>query len=103
MPRGSTLIEVLISLTLSLILLGLAAAIYLTTEKQTRFLNALITLHDNSRFVLQSLELELQSAGFIGCPHLSPDFPLGNTTPYSLTAANKVELQQNERGSTVLT
>lgn len=101
--RGTTLIELMLSLTLSVILLGLVVGVYLATEKQNELLAALVDLHDHARFALQRLEQEVRQAGFIGCPRLTADFPLGNATAYPLNAANKVELRSDEADSSVMT
>ncbi len=101
--RGSTLIELMLSLSLSLILLGLALSIYLAAEKQRTFLTTLNTVHDQTRFVLQRLESELRLAGFIGCPRLTEDFPLSNHTAYPFHAGNKLEIQMDVKGSSILT
>ncbi len=101
--RGTTLIEVMISLTLSFFLLGLVTAIYWATERHNERLTALTRLHAHSHFVLQKLAMEIQAAGFIGCPRLTADFPLGSTIGASLTVANKLELTPAAEGGTEVT
>lgn len=101
--QGATLIELMITLTISIILLSLLSVIYLATENQNIFIATLNTVNENSRFALQKLSHELKMAGFIGCPTLRPDLLLNNATAYPLNSSNIVELNQDAIGSTRLT
>ncbi|HSW70930.1 MAG TPA: hypothetical protein VLH77_03000 [Gammaproteobacteria bacterium] len=101
--RGATLIELLLSLSLSLLLLGLLSIVYLTTQKEITAQNTLTVLHEHAFFVVQKLKFDIQRAGFIGCPLFTADFPLGNRTRYFLSPKNKIEVQQDARLSSVMT
>lgn len=101
--RGTTLIELMLALTLSMLLLGLLSIVYLATEQANELRAGLLTLHDNSRFALQRLSSEFQLLGFIGCPRFMPEFPLSNATRHSFNSQNILELAQDSQGSTVVT
>jgi len=101
--QGTTLIEVLIGLTLSLFILGMAISISLAIEHQNELLLSLTGLHDHARIALQRLEMEIQAAGFIGCPRLAADFPWAETGGYPLTAANTLVLASTARGDSSIT
>lgn len=100
--RGATLIELMITFTLSLMVISLATGLYLAMEMQNERLNSWAVEEEKANFILQRLEGELHLAGFIGCPRLTEDFPLANETPYALNAHNKLEIQLDSNGSSVL-
>lgn len=101
--QGITLMEVLISQALSLCILALAFGIGLAIERQNELLLVLSDLHAHSQIALQALEMEIQAAGFIGCPRLTADFPWAGAGVFPLTAANKLVVMPNALGGSVLT
>lgn len=64
---GTTLIELMISLTIvSLLVIGLTQ-IYLKIKASYRFQQALLETQENGRFVAHLLRAQIRGAGFIGC------------------------------------
>ncbi|HSW71663.1 MAG TPA: hypothetical protein VLH77_06805 [Gammaproteobacteria bacterium] len=100
---GLTLIELLLSLTLSLLLVLLLSFISVATKHQQEVFNSLSLLHKHARFALQRLHAELEMAGFIGCPQLDADFPLNNNSAYPFYANKQVELGQDQLHSALVT
>lgn len=97
--QGATLVELLLSLSLSLVIVGLLIIVYLTLIQQTEIQTSLRVLHEQAFIVLQKLKMEAQAAGFIGCPRLTENFPLANSTDYFLDSKNKIEIQSESLDS----
>src|SRR5579872_6732477 len=100
---GTTLIELLLSLMLSILLLGLLSVIYLATDRQNTALVTLNILHEHAHFALQQLKTEIEMAGFIGCPRFHSQFPFNNSTEYFLQANSILELKEDENHSSLIT
>lgn len=64
---GFSLVELLISISLSMILVNLLIHTYIFLEKQSNMLKERIRLEENAKFGQFLLMHEVQSAGFIGC------------------------------------
>ena len=62
-PRGFTLPELLIALSLSLGLIAAALKLYSVSRQSSASLNAAQAVHDNARLVLNNLRLQAQLAG----------------------------------------
>lgn len=98
MPKkqlGATLLELLISLTASLILLGLLWAIFFNLERNHQRQSELIRLKANALLVLKVLSGEIQKAGFIGCPYFSVDFPFKNSTSLAFSPQDTLQFSRD--------
>jgi type IV pilus assembly protein PilW len=78
MPRrqqGLTLIELMVSMVLSLILMAGVIQVFLANKQAYRFAESLSRNQENGRFAAEFLARELRMAGYLGCATLR------NTTP----------------------
>lgn len=64
---GMSLIECMLSMTLSLVVLGAGASLYLVVEKNHAMQMAIKTIQDNSQFALDILQTAIRTAGYQGC------------------------------------
>lgn len=88
---GMTLIEMLLAMSLSLMVLTLLITLYATQQKQAQWLEDLFELEQRT-FMLRALLMpEVARAGHIGCPKLSEDLPVKNTSGIVFTSANKLK------------
>lgn len=76
--RGLTTIELMISITISLIVLGAMAYIYVGSRGAYRSNEALARVQEAGRFALEWMTRDLRMTGFIGCQSR------GNLTPVVL-------------------
>lgn len=65
--RGMNLIELMVSLTISLIILGGASIVLVNAHKTSRIQKGLISLQESARFAVQQISDDLQMAGYYGC------------------------------------
>ena len=65
--RGVNLIELMISLTISLIVLSGASVILVSANKSSRLQEELISMQENARFAMQQISFDLQLGGYYGC------------------------------------
>lgn len=70
--KGTSLIEMMISLVIGLILLAGIANIFSSNKDAYRFNEALSEINDNGNFVLDYLTLQLTNAGFVPAPQFFP-------------------------------
>jgi hypothetical protein len=87
---GVTLIELLISLTISFFILDALFSIYLTCKKNFSLQSHLSNIQENALTALQILKTDIEVAGFIGCARLGENFPLQNHTAYLFNANNRL-------------
>ena len=64
---GVNLIELMISLTISLVVLSGASVILVSANKSSRLQEELITIQENARFAIQQMSFDLQLGGYYGC------------------------------------
>ncbi len=88
--NGVTLIELLISLTISFFILNVLFSIYLTCKKNFSLQAQLAATQANAQIALQTLNTAIESAGFIGCARLTENFPLQNNTVYLFNSTNRL-------------
>lgn len=94
--RGVTLLEMMLSLLLSMSLLMMLTTIYLATVKNNSAQIAYTTIQENGRLAMQILFRHIHAAGYIGCARLTEDFPLQNYLQYSLQSNNKITGTESE-------
>jgi len=76
--RGVTLIELMISLVISLMVLAGASIVLVNANKSNRLQEGLLGLQENARFGIQQMMDDLQLAGYYGCVQdLDPTDPAG--------------------------
>jgi len=93
---GITIIELLFSLSLSLILIAIVFDIYLASQKSLNTQSVLNALQDNATQAISILKSELHQAGYIGCAKLTVDFPLVSHSAVTLTPENKMMGSSNK-------
>ena len=72
-PRGFTLIELMISLTLGLLVLAAISTIFVNTGKTNREQTALARMQENGRFALSRISADLRMAGAQYCSSFSTE------------------------------
>lgn len=87
---GVFIIELMISVVIGLILLGMLMGIYIAIQRHERLQHAMNKMQNNAKSVFSLFRYELHHAGQIGCPRLSADFPVRQYPGYSITANNKL-------------
>lgn len=70
--RGFSLIELMIAMALSLVILGGAIAIFVSSRATYETTDRLSRIQDNGRFALDSIVRDLRAAGYVGCSRSAP-------------------------------
>ena len=65
--RGFTLVELLVSISIGLVVVGALAALYLSTARSYRQLEALGQLQSNARYVFEIMGYDIRMAGNMTC------------------------------------
>ncbi len=66
-PRGFTLVELLVAMTVGLLISGVAAAVFITSKTTARFGDALARYQEGFRYASHILGRDMRMAGFFGC------------------------------------
>lgn len=69
---GISLVEILVSLVISIFLLGGIVQVYMANTTTYRFSNALAQVQENGRFALDTITQDLRSVGDWGCINFDP-------------------------------
>ncbi len=64
---GFSLVELMVAMVISLILIGAAAGIYLTSKKSYNLQEDLGRIQENARFALEFIKYDIRMAGYYGC------------------------------------
>jgi type IV pilus assembly protein PilW len=80
--RGTTIVEVMVAATISLVLLSGVMQIFVSNKQTYRVNDAMSRLQENARFAMHQLTTDLRMAGFYGCGSTATSFvnTLNNTT-----------------------
>ena len=65
--RGVTLIELMISLVISLMVLAGASIVLVNANKSNRLQEGLLGLQENARFAFDRINQDLSASGYTGC------------------------------------
>jgi type IV pilus assembly protein PilW len=65
--RGVTLVELMVSMTLGLIILGSAMQVFSANKQSFRFSKALARVQEDGRFAMQSMARDIRMASYVGC------------------------------------
>ncbi len=76
-PRGFTLVELMVAMTIGLIILGAVGQIYATSSGTYRLEEGLARLQENGRFAMNFVVEDIRMAGYTGCARL-PAGQIGN-------------------------
>jgi len=71
--RGISLVEILVSLVISLFLLGGIVQVYVADKATYKFTDSLSRIQENGRFAMDVMTEDLRMAGFWGCAIFDPD------------------------------
>ena len=85
--KGAILIELMITVALSLLLLMTLMQLYLTTLHSVRLQMALHTIQHQATTAIAILRSSVHQAGYMGCAKLSENFPVDG----ELTVQNKLQ------------
>jgi type IV pilus assembly protein PilW len=99
--HGITLIELMITLTLSMLILGVTITIYLTAQNNLLYQSSLNLMLENIHFMEEIFRSELHLSGYIGCPKLTVDFPIKNIHSYEINVNNALSISKNKKTVTV--
>jgi type IV pilus assembly protein PilW len=90
--KGAILIELMMTIALSLMLLMTLMQLYLTTLHSVRLQMALQQIQHQAATAISILRSSVHQSGYIGCPKLSESFPMDG----ELTVQNKLQgIQSN--------
>lgn len=70
--KGFSIIELMIAMVLSLLVLGGLFTIFISNKQNFELQKGLSMIQQNSRFVIDALQKDIQNAGYVGC------YSLGN-------------------------
>jgi type IV pilus assembly protein PilW len=70
---GMSLVEILVSLVISIFLLGGIIQVYLANKAAYSFTNAISRVQENGRFSVDIITRDLRMAGFFGCAIFDPN------------------------------
>ena len=65
--RGVTLVELMISISIGLVVAGAMVALYISTARSYRQIEALGQLQSNARYVFEIMGYDIRMAGNAGC------------------------------------
>lgn len=65
--RGFTMVELMITMAIGLIIVGLIGGIYVGSKKSFRYQETTSRLQENARFATDTLSRTIRNAGFSGC------------------------------------
>jgi len=87
--RGFSLLELLLTMALSVVVITLLVQVYLTTQNFNRTANDLAHFQEDLRMVSYSLTRNIQMAGYSGCIGIK-DLQLKNHTSFDFNAQNVI-------------
>ena len=93
--RGTIIIELMLALAISFSILLLLFQLSLTTQKSYHAQAALTQLQYNANNAIDILRASIHDAGYIGCPRLTPEFPLHSISRHPFNAQNKIQAASN--------
>ncbi|MCP4331999.1 MAG: hypothetical protein GY785_05045 [Gammaproteobacteria bacterium] len=70
--RGISMVEILISLVISLFLLGGIVQVYIANKATYKFTDSISRIQENGRFSMETVVQDLRMAGFWGCAVFDP-------------------------------
>jgi type IV pilus assembly protein PilW len=77
-PRGFSIIELMVSMTISIVVLSGMVYVYSQSRDSNRVNDTAANLQENARFAISVLEPDVQHAGYFGFTNFAPDFQLAN-------------------------
>jgi len=71
--HGISLVEILVSLVISLFLLAGIVQVYVANKSSYAFTNSISRIQENGRYALETMAQDLRMAGFFGCAVFDPE------------------------------
>ena len=99
---GFNLVELMISMTITLILLAAISGMMVSTKEANTTQNSLARLQENARIALQIVSRDIRRAGYFGCGGFNRENVvngLNNAATASGQYSSSVPLQGAEKGS----
>ncbi len=90
--NGFTLVEMMVSIFISVFLLNVLITIFFSVHKNFFLQTELIKVKNNLQFAIEFLRSQIHLSGFLGCAKLTADFPVQPFLPFELNAKNKVSI-----------
>jgi len=94
---GMTLIELMLSLTLSFLIISSVLEIYLLAENTRHLQSNIITLQENAEIISLILKNNIKASSWFGCAKLTDDFPFKNHLPFLLNQKNHIVPYQSDQ------
>ena len=95
---GFTLIELMVSIVLTMFILSGITEIYLITQRHMEYRSSLQRIQENAQVVISLLSAQIRMAGFVGCPKFTRRLPFRNHTSLDVTNENKLTLYNGTGG-----
>lgn len=97
---GLTLIELMISMTIGLVILGAVAYLYLGTRQTFRMAEGMSRIQENGRYAMEVLARDVRMAGYIGCGNMRNVLlnTIANPPIPDLSVANAVTGNDSDSG-----
>ncbi len=92
---GLTLIELMISLTLSVVIGAILFDCYHRAHISLNMQSSIYQLQASANTVFDAIVSEIQQAGYIGCAHIMPGFPIYSDGEDALSINNQLEVKDN--------
>lgn len=67
---GMTIVELMISMTIGLVILGAVGALFINVQHSARNAESMSRIQENARFAVELMARDIRMAGFIGCSNL---------------------------------
>lgn len=81
--KGVTLVELLVSISIGLVIVGAMVALYIATSRSYRQFEAMGQLQSNARYVFEIMGYDIRMAGNMGCHTPAQPTPANFVTNYS--------------------
>lgn len=95
-PKGMSVIELMLAMALGLTILSFLFEAYLAHHRSDQLQASLYEIQHNAKRAIALLNTAIKQAGYIGCPRLSPGFLIKPYSAYSITAKNKLVGEHNK-------
>ncbi|MCD6038674.1 MAG: hypothetical protein K0S27_74 [Gammaproteobacteria bacterium] len=89
--KGTTLIELMLALLISMLILSSLTAVYLATKKIIQTQEALTTILENSNIAIFLLNSDLKMAGYMGCAAQDKNLVIKNKMAWESINKNKIQ------------
>lgn len=88
---GLILTDLMLALSIGVILMGILAQTFLSSQSSLRRLAGMARALDNAQTALHIIDSEVRMAGYIGCPRLSASFIVASNGEHPLTLQNRIQ------------